>query len=160
MQTKLFDLPQSTIDEIIRLEVELMIPILAKSGITVTAEAMKSEIYKDQLQEIVALYLGENLAGWVRYNIKDNCIFVKSIQLKRETRGLGTLRGIFRETLHALKSIGATRIESVVQTANSQSLRLHEKLGFQKQSENAKAIRYVISVEVLKMKLRQILLAG
>jgi len=155
MHANLFSLPKSSIDEIIRLEAEVMIPVLANSGIHITAENIASEIYKDQEQEIILSSRDSRPASWIRYSVKEDCVFVKCILLNQDSEGKGTLRGILRETAKALSEMKVLRIESVVQTANSTSILFHEKLGFQKLKENPKAIRYFISANVLKENLKR-----
>lgn len=156
MRTKLFSLPEATLMYLVELESQMMIPILARSGIHVTEQEIKTEVFRDQEQEVLISFRGEEPAAWIRYKIEDSCLFVKSIQLRLGTNSPGALRGLLRETLAALKGNSAVEIKSLVQTANAKSIVLHEKLGFNRIKEGQRAIQYSISAEVLKSNLKRL----
>lgn len=156
MRVKLFTLPESILARLVSLESQAMIPVLASSGITVTEEEIKAEIYKDHNQEVLIFFRDETPAAWIRYGIEDGRLFVKSIQLNQKIGSFAALRGLLREVLAALKDISCTKIESVVQRSNTKSLSLHDRLGFEKIKEGPKVTRYSIDAEALRINLKRL----
>ena len=155
MRAKLFSIPEATLELLISLESREMIPVLARSGIQVTEEEIKKEIYKDQAQEVLITFHGDAPKAWIRYGIEDKRIFVKSIQVNHSGGSMGALRSLLREILVELGTMSETKIESVVQLANARSLALHEKLGFIRVKEGSKAIRFSIDTETLRFNLKR-----
>lgn len=156
MRAKLFTLPESTLAHLVRLEAQAMIPILASSGIKVTEEDIKAEIYKDQNQEVVIVFRNENPIAWVRYGNNEDFLFVKSIQLSQSEGAFGSLRALLRDVLASLDDVSDIKIESVVQSTNAPSLSLHERLGFKKIKKGPKATRYSIDSADLRSNIRRL----
>lgn len=155
MRAKLFSIPEPILNQVIDLEAEAMLPILTQSDIKITKDEIVSEIRKDREQEVIIVLRKDRPRAWIRYGVRNDTLFVKSIQINRNENSLGSLRELFGEVVDALKEISNLKIESVVQKANAKSILLHEKLGFTRGKENPKAIRFSIDSDLLLANLKR-----
>jgi len=157
MRSTLIELERSILEEVIDLEAQNMLPVLAAVGIHLTREDIKAEILKDTVQFFVLTFEGKKISALLRYKHEPDHIFIKSIQLRNQSRRFSFLKGLLKESLEHLQGESQERIESVVQRGNLSSIRFHEKLGFNRMNENPKTIRFVADRNDLVMRINKIL---
>ena len=148
------------IDDIVLLDEVNMGPIIEASGGVFLHELRKKKLEEEIADgsTIITEYDSGNLAGYVQYNEKKSgAYYVSSIQVHPRKRDGVTLRKLLKKSASDLIVKCCKTIESSVHKNNEQSIRLHERLGFEATMETGDRIVFSLSGTQLKMKLLTII---
>lgn len=143
------ELSSSVIEKIITIEAQNMIPILAKVGIFLSEKDIREQNLKNKKDFIILSSSEESPLGFIRYELLENSIFIKSIQLKDGRFSYTVFKDLLQKAASSFSKHSVEKVESVVQVSNDQSIRLHEKLGFVGAKESEKATRYSVKLSLL-----------
>lgn len=106
---------------------------------------------------VLAEHREQHLAGYVALRpIAADRWEIASINIHPWYRSTGLYRRLLIRTLAHLLSHGAAQLSSLVLPGSEALIRLHEKLGFEREAATPEAIRYSIPVETLARRLRRI----
>lgn len=156
MRFELKDKQAGLFRQLLDLEAELMIPIFESVGMFIDHAVVEQDLLKVPGQTVLAVPGGpERLLASLRFNRHEDSVVLRSVLIRHDS-GPGVVRRLLREALKALEVETATSVRTVVQHSNEAGIRFHELLGFERVTENAKAIQYAVSTEVLRRRLRTI----
>ncbi|MAZ49414.1 MAG: hypothetical protein CME65_12715 [Halobacteriovoraceae bacterium] len=140
-------------DKIIELESLNMKPILEASGIKFELKRLLENLEIEQ--SVVTLFKGDALIALLRYKVQeDSTAFIYSIQIRNPNENKLLVYHLLKKALPQFEEENIKDVVSVVQRANSQSIKFNKKLGLTVEKEMEKAIRYRGAVETLKKRLR------
>lgn len=151
---KLKDATEDLICKIVQLESDVMIPILSAVGINITPSEMHIELMKDRDQIITTIIDNDNLKACLRMSFEGEDLYVKSICLAKDANRY-ILKRLLIKASESIKLSNVKKIKSVVQKSNLSSISFHEKLGFQREKENDKAIGFFMQAEKLKVEIQR-----
>lgn len=138
---KIKDLDSGTFDQLVDLECENIIPILASVGINLNRDQMIFELESFKEDNIV-LYKGTDFVdGFIVYKINADHILIKTFNL-RSSNNKKILLGLL---LAISKELYGSEVELLIShchLTNQKSLNLHRGLGFIESSKNDKFIEF------------------
>ena len=137
---------ETDLKQFAEIEMRNMAPILKAIGIHFTEEMLWEDLRENQ--EFVSISQEGRVVAFMRFQqMEDSAIFIKSIQLASPEKDKVLLRTLLRKFIKKLKTRKFSRLVTTVQKSNKESIRFHERLGFQVDEEFQSAVRFELSRE-------------
>lgn len=138
---KIKELDTNTFNQLVDLECENIIPVLASVGIHLSREMMINELKSFQEDYIVLLKNSETVDGFIVYKHNEDHILIKTFNL-RTSNSKRTLLSLFLRIVKELQDSSTDLLISHCHLTNQKSLNLHRGLGFCEASKNEKFIEF------------------
>ncbi len=151
---KIKDLELSLLEQLIELECQNILPVLASVGINLTRDHMRHqlEFFKDS--DVVISQQDGLVEGFAMYEVKDNIVTVISFNLKK-FNNLRVLSTLLHQIFAGLNDMEIVSIKSYAHHTNKKSLNFHRRMGFREVRQNEHQIEFEIGKQDLLAKIEQ-----
>ena len=138
---KIKDLSQKQKDEVIELECQNIIPILASVGINQTRQDMVNEVESFQDDEIIISEDFNGINGFTVFIFKDDYLLIKTFNLKKYNNLL-IIKNLLDQVVSNLMLQNIVKIKSEAHLTNTKSMNFHRGMGFREVKRNEYFIEY------------------
>lgn len=145
---KVKDLNPDLIEQLVALESQNILPILASVGIHLTSNDMREQLNIFRESELVLSETNGIVDGFAIYDTKDQDIMIITFNLRKFNSGL-ILGNLLTQILRKLNSSPVQNINSRAHHTNLRSINFHRKMGFKEVGSNDKFLEFRISKEDL-----------
>ena len=126
-------------------------------------EKWKRDVFLDKLRKRtrhILLLDNDNLKGFVSYTVpvEGTEIYLNEVQIKPHAQGDGvTSKRLLSYFLEQIDGLAYGSVRTYTNNLNERAQRLIEKVGFKRESETDRGIRYTITKRVLQDRLRRLI---
>ncbi|EQC46969.1 hypothetical protein M899_2269 [Bacteriovorax sp. BSW11_IV] len=138
---KVKDLTPHQLEQVIELECNNIIPILASVGIHLTEEMMRGEVESFKEDPIVLCLNGERVDGFVIYSYREDHVLIKTFNLRR-FNSFNVLSTLLNNIAKDLEQNNIDLVISHCHHTNQKSLNFHRRMGFVEAHSNEQHIEF------------------
>lgn len=138
---KIKDLSSRQKDEVIELECQNIIPILASVGINLTRQDMVNEVESFQDDEIILSEDQDGINGFLVFIFKEDYLLIKTFNLKKYNN-LAIIKNLLDQIVNNLKLQNIEKIKSQAHLTNKKSINFHIGMGFREVKGNEYFVEY------------------
>jgi hypothetical protein len=145
---KIKELSPDVLEQLVELECQNILPILASVGINLTPDHMRQqlEFFKDS--DVVISQEDGQVDGFAMYEVKDTAITVISFNLKK-FNSFRVLSTLLNEIFRGLKETKIDSVKSHAHHTNIRSLNFHRKMGFKEVGRTEHHVEFEVSKKEL-----------
>lgn len=145
---KIKDLSQDIIEQLVELECNNILPVLASVGLNLTPKHMREQLDFFKESDVVISQKDGYVDGFAMYEIKEAEVTVISFNLKKfnSSRILSTL---LTEIFNNLHGTAIDNIKSHAHHTNIKSINFHRRMGFKEVGSTKHHVEFQISKEEL-----------
>ena len=148
---KIKELSQKQKDEVIELECQNIIPVLASVGINLTRQDMEKEIESFQDDEIIICEDHDGINGFLVFIFREDYLLIKTFNLKKYNN-LTIIKNLLDQVVINLKLQNIEKIKSQAHLTNNKSMNFHRGMGFHEVNRNKHFIEYeTTKAEIVKI---------
>ena len=126
---KIKELSQKQKDEVIELECQNIIPVLASVGINLTRQDMEKEIESFQDDEIIICEDHDGINGFLVFIFREDYLLIKTFNLKKYNN-LTIIKNLLDQVVINLKLQNIEKRKSQAHLTNNKSMNFHRVMGF------------------------------
>jgi hypothetical protein len=141
---KVKNLTPEQIEQIVALECQNILPVLASVGINLTAQQMRNEVDMHKEFEVVLCEKNGVVDGFAIYSLNESQVLIKTFNL-RKLNNVHILYEILKNIFIRLENVQIEFINSQAHLTNQKSLNFHRKMGFKEVKSNNQFIEFQIS---------------
>lgn len=151
---KIKDLDADVIEQMVALEVQNILPVLASVGLNLTEKDMAHQFVAFNDSEVVVAYDEDGAVdGFVMYEVKGTEVMIISFNL-RQFNNANILFSLLGELIFDISESNITVVKSRAHHTNKRSLNFHRRMGFEEVAKNDKFIEFQIDRDKLLMILK------
>lgn len=151
---KIKDLEASVLEQLIELECQNILPILASVGINLTRDHMRHQLEFFKESDVVISEENGHVDGFAMYEVKENAVTVISFNLKR-FNNIRVLSTLLNQIFAGLKDMEIVSIKSHAHHTNTKSLNFHRRMGFKEVGKTEHHVEFEIGKEDLLSKIEK-----
>lgn len=151
---KIKDLSSDVVAQLVALEVQNILPVLASVGLNLTEKDMEHQFVAFKDSEVVVAYDDDgDVAGFVMYEVKGSEVMIISFNL-RQFNNANILFGLLGELIFEISESNIILVKSRAHHTNKRSLNFHRRMGFQEFSKTEQFVEFQIDRDKLLMVLK------
>lgn len=126
---KIKDLSSDILDQLVTLECDNILPILASVGINLTPQHMRDQLEFFKNSDVVVSQENGIVDGFVMYEVDGSAVTIISFNL-RKFNNIKLLTKLLNEVFESLQDNSVDTIKSNAHHTNIKSLNFHRRMGF------------------------------
>lgn len=145
---KIKDLSSDVIEQLVELECNNILPILASVGLNLTPQNMREQLDFFKESDVVISQENGMVDGFIMYEAKESEVTIISFNLKK-FNNFRILTTLLSEVLKNLQINGVEIIKSHAHHTNTKSLNFHRRMGFKEVGTTKHHIEFQINKDDL-----------